>query len=138
MAVTLICIGIPASRSLCKQFRDRLVSEKYNSDYKKRVQQIYGLRRLSGGQDQGAPRRLEEGDASITPQPPPPLVSHHHDHTSRPMALGGPYATTSLITGPRRVQCYNKSDEQVLLDSPAPGQQDTGIRITEEFRVTRT
>ncbi|KAK7751401.1 hypothetical protein SLS62_006657 [Diatrype stigma] len=103
MAVTLFCIGIPASRSLCKQFRDRLVSE-HNSDYKKKVQQLYGLRRTSGSQGQGA-RRLEEGD--------------------------------NIDARPRRVQCYNKSDEQVLLEPPASG-QDAGIRITEEFRVTRT
>lgn len=149
MAVTLVCIGIPASRSLCKQFRAQLVSG-YPSDYKKKAQQVYGLRSIGGSQGQ-RPHRLEEGvdnnDALIAL--PPPVNQHHHlhhhHHAGRPIGLGGQYATTSSITGPNRVQCYNKSDEEVLLDSsgrsrdaPSLPTLGAGIRITEEFQVTRT
>ncbi len=139
MAVTLVCIGIPASRSLCKRFRDRLVSE-YSSEYRKKAQQVYALRSIGGSQRQ---RRPDEGNGDINTLAPPAATA-----AVRTIGLGGPY-TMSSITGPNRVavQGYDRSDEEVLLESPGRGGQHrapppatlgTGIIITEEFRVTRT
>lgn len=147
MAVTLICIGIPASRSLCKYFRARLVSE-YSSDYRKIAEHVYGLRTIGGGsRGQHGSRRIS-ANANINTD-----VEHGVDVprrtaiTGRAVGLTGPYNTMAHISGPERKPqqvLYSQSDEEILLElnrgggrsGPSPVMPDRQIRITEEFHVT--
>ena len=149
MAVTLICIGIPASRSLCKYFRARLMSE-YSSDYKKTAEHVYGLRTIGGGS------REQRGSRQINAHVNTDIdVEEHTDAprrsvtTGRTVGLTSSCTTISHISGPERKPqqgLYTQSDEEILLGSAwgggrggsSPPTLDRRIRITEELRITRS
>ena len=140
MAVTLVCIGIPASRSLCKYFRARLVSE-YSNDYRKTAEYVYGLRTIGGGSR--AQRRSRPISANVNVRVNTTANdSWVVESDERPIAIASP-------DGKPQRSFYTQSDEEILLESPRAGGRvgaplstlpapDRGIRITEEIRVTRS
>ncbi|RYP34649.1 hypothetical protein DL767_004209 [Monosporascus sp. MG133] len=133
MTVTLVCIRIPASRALCKRFVGQLVTGELG-EYREKTDQVYGLRTI--GESNKRRNRLNEGDAGAC-EP----VSHCPDHQ---IGVGGRYIA-SPITGSYRTQCYRWSGEEILFEADGEGGNgpslpvpETGIRITEQFRVKRS
>ena len=140
MAVTLVCIGIPASRSLCKYFRARLVSE-YSNDYRKTAEYVYGLRTIGGGS------RVQRRSRPISANVNVPV-----DTTANDIWIGDSDERRLEIASPDgepQRSFYTQSDEEILLEAPRAGSRvgpslptlptpDRRMRMIEEARVTRS
>lgn len=132
MAVTLICIGIPVCRPLYKKYLDKITSRNTSSQYDKMSGGPMPLRTIGGSEIPGAVSGMGLSTSRAEKADGPPPVDEDKLRSDSSFGRGGDLFRESL---------GGNSDEETLAEAyrqrQSPVDDDAGIRVTREVRVSR-